>query len=238
MTRPGPPARSIASARMPVPAASNTRVDRAEGADSAGEAGAVTHRRGPQLAGEGVVVLADRADHADALGDGELGGDDADRAAAADQQQRLAAGEVQLPEHAGGGLGRAGQRGGIEPRDRVGLAGPDRRHRVLGVTAQAEQQGRDAVARAGAGDAGPGRVDGAGGLEAEHGARGRGMSLRWPARSSRSVGLGAANGSHHLASGCCIGDLASRHPGNQPSGACIVRSGARMAGYRDARKRG
>ena len=40
--------------------------------------------------------------------------------------------------------------------------------RVLGVPAQAEQQGRDAVTDGHAGDAGPDRVDGAGCLEAEH----------------------------------------------------------------------
>src|SRR5450755_1512162 len=45
--------------------------------------------------------------------------------------------------------------------------------RVLGVPAQAQQQGRDAVAEGRAGDTGPDRVDGACRLEAEHGVRGQ-----------------------------------------------------------------
>ena len=66
-------------------------VDRAQRADPAGQARAVPHRRGSQLAGERFVVLADRADHRDPPGDRELRGDDADRSAAAEQQQRLTA---------------------------------------------------------------------------------------------------------------------------------------------------
>jgi hypothetical protein len=60
-------------------------------------------------------VLADRADHLDPPYDRELGGDDADGSAAAEQQQRLPAGDVQLPQYTDGRLGRAGQRGGIGP---------------------------------------------------------------------------------------------------------------------------
>jgi hypothetical protein len=127
-------------------------------------------------------VLADRADHLDPAGDRELRRNDADRSAAAEQQQRLTARDVQLPQHTDGRLGRAGQRGGIDPRNGVWLAGPDRRHRVLGVTAQAEQQGRDIVAGERAGDAGPDRVDSAGCLEAEHGVRGQreGLEIAGP----------------------------------------------------------
>ena len=84
---------------------------------------------------------------------------------------------VQLPEDARGRLGRAGQRGRIGPRDGLRLAGPDRRHRVLGLPAQAEPQGRDAVTDGRAGDPGPDRVDGARGLEAEHGVRGQRNAL-------------------------------------------------------------
>jgi hypothetical protein len=105
------------------------------------------------IASARVVVFGDRADHLDPLGNRELRRDDADRSAAADQQQRLTALDAQLPEDTGGRLGRAGQRGSIDPRHRVRLAGPDRRHRVLGVTAQAEQQRRDGVAGGRAGDA-------------------------------------------------------------------------------------
>jgi hypothetical protein len=78
-----------------------------------------------------------------------------------------------LVTFSGRGLGRAGQRGGIEPRHRLRLAGPDRRHRVLGVPAQAEQQGRDGIAGGRAGHAGSDRVDRASRLEAEHGIRGQ-----------------------------------------------------------------
>src|SRR5712692_1102030 len=157
-------------------------VHRAQRADPAGQARAVPHRRRSQLAGEHFVVLADRADHLDPPGDRELRRDDADGSAAADQQQRLTALDVQLPEDTDGRLGRAGQRGGIDPRDGVWLAGPDRRHRVLGVPAQAQQQGRDAVAEGRAGDTGPDRVDGACRLEAEHGVRGQrdGLDIAGP----------------------------------------------------------
>jgi hypothetical protein len=47
------------------------------------------------------------------------------------------------------------------------------RHHEPGVTAQAEQQGRDAAADRRAGNTGPDRVDGACCLEAEHGVRGQ-----------------------------------------------------------------
>src|SRR5438105_1499381 len=80
--------------------------------------------------------------------------DDPARSAAAEQQKRLTAPDVQLPEDPDGRLGRAGQRGGIDPRDGVWLAGPDRRQHVLGVPAQAEQQGSDAVADGRADDTG------------------------------------------------------------------------------------
>jgi hypothetical protein len=64
-------------------------------------------------------VLADRADHRHPPGDRELRRDDADRPAAAEQQQRLTALDVQLPQHTDDRLGRARQRGGIDPRDGV-----------------------------------------------------------------------------------------------------------------------
>src|SRR5207244_4165025 len=164
-------ARAIALARTPLPAASNT-ASTAPSADPAGHARAVPYRRRSQLAGERFVLLADRADHLDPPGDRELRRDDADGSAAAEQQQRLTALDVQLSENTDGRLGRAGQRGGIDPRNGVWLAGPDRRQRVLGVPAQAQQQGRDAVADGRAGYPGPDRGDGACCLEAEHSVRG------------------------------------------------------------------
>ena len=78
-------------------------VDRAQRADPVGQARAVAHRGGSQLAaGERFVVLADRADHRDPPGGRELRRDDADGSAAAEQQQRLTAGDVQLPQDTGG----------------------------------------------------------------------------------------------------------------------------------------
>jgi hypothetical protein len=88
----------------------------------------------------------------------------ADGSAAAEQQRVYA----QRSAAAGfdGRLGRAGQRGGIDPR-RFWLAGPDRRHRVLSVTAQANSKGRNGVASGVPVTPGP-HVDGARRLEAEH----------------------------------------------------------------------
>ena len=169
-------------------------VHRAQRADPAGQARAVPHRRRSQLAGERFVVLADRADHLDPPGDRELRRDDADGSAATEQQQRLTALDVQLPEDTDGRLGRAGQRGGIDPRNGVWLAGPDRRHRVLGVTAQAEQQGRYAVADGRAGYTGPDRVDGACCLEAEHGVRGQREDLLDIAGPQDEIGWADAGG--------------------------------------------
>jgi hypothetical protein len=99
--------------------------------------------------------------------------DDADRSTAAKQQQRLTTLDVQLPEDTGGRLGRTRQRGGIDPRNGVWLAGPDRRRRVLGVASQAEKQSRDAVTDGRTGDTGADSVDGARGLEAEDGVGGQ-----------------------------------------------------------------
>src|SRR5262249_14406637 len=76
-----------------------------------------------------------------------------------------------------------------DPRNGVWLAGPDRRHRELGVTAQAEQQGRDAVADGRAGYTGSNRGDGACCLEAEHGVRGQRDVLEIAGPQARSVGL-------------------------------------------------
>jgi hypothetical protein len=59
MTRSGPPARAIASARTPLPAASNT-ASTAPSADPAGQAGAVPHRRRSQLPGRPVPTAAHR----------------------------------------------------------------------------------------------------------------------------------------------------------------------------------
>ena len=86
------------------------RVDWAQRADPAGHAGAIAHRRGAQIAGQRLVVLAYRANHRDPARDRELCRDDADGSAAA-EQQRLPALDVQLPEDTGGRLGRAGQHG-------------------------------------------------------------------------------------------------------------------------------
>ena len=169
-------------------------VHRAQRADPVGHARAVPHRRRSQLAGERFVVLADRADHLDPPGDRELRRDDADGSAAAEQQQRLTALDVQLPENTDGRLGRAGQRGGIDPRDGVWLAGPDRRQRVLGVPAQADQQGRDAVADGRTGDTRPNRVDGACCLEAEHGVRGQREDLLDIAGPQDEIGWADAGG--------------------------------------------
>ena len=83
-------------------------VHRAQRADPVGHARAVPHRRGSQLAGERFVVLADRADHRDSPGDRELRRDDANRPAAAEQQQRLPAGDVQLPQDTDGRLAELG----------------------------------------------------------------------------------------------------------------------------------
>jgi hypothetical protein len=62
-------------------------VHRAQRADPAGQARAVPHRRRSQLARQRFVMLADRADHLDPAGDRELRRNDADRSAAAEQQQ-------------------------------------------------------------------------------------------------------------------------------------------------------
>jgi len=79
MTRSGPPAKAIASARIPCARRVEHGVDRAQRADPGGHARAVADRRGSQFAGERFVVLADHVDHRDPTGDRELRGDDADR---------------------------------------------------------------------------------------------------------------------------------------------------------------
>ena len=105
----GPPARAIASARTPLPAASNT-ASTAASTRTRLAGPAVPHRRRSQLAGERFVLLADRADHLDPPGDRELRRDDADGSAAAEQQQRLTALDVscrRTPTAASAELGSA-----------------------------------------------------------------------------------------------------------------------------------
>src|SRR5712671_6672617 len=167
MTRPGPPARAIASARTPVPAASNT-------ASTAPSARTRPATPAPYRTG---VAPSSRASVSSCSPTALI---TVTPAAAASCVAMMPTDPP--PPHTDGRLGRAGQRGGIDPRHGVWLAGPDRRHRVLGVTAQAEQQGRHAIAGGRAGDPGPDRVDGAGCLEAEHGVTGQreGLEIAGP----------------------------------------------------------
>src|SRR5260221_13341745 len=162
MTRLGPPARAIASARTPLPAASNT-------ASTAPSARTRAARPGPYRTG---VAPSSRASVSSC----------SPTALITLIPRATASCVAMMPEDTDGRLGRAGQRGGIDPRDGVWLAGPDRRRRVLGVPAQAHQQGRDAVPEGRAGDTGPNRVDGACRLEAEHGVRGQrdGLEIAGP----------------------------------------------------------
>jgi hypothetical protein len=70
-------------------------VHRAQRADPASQARAVPHWCCAQLAGERFIMLADSTDHLDPTGDRELRRDNADGSAAAEQQQRLPALDVQ-----------------------------------------------------------------------------------------------------------------------------------------------
>jgi len=119
-------------------------------------------------------VLADRADHLDPPG----GPRAASRmmptgSAAAEQQQRLTALDVQLPENTDG-----------PPSAELGSAAASIHETVSGLRVQIDataysaypprpnSRARDAVADGRAGYPGPNRVDGACCLEAEHGVRG------------------------------------------------------------------
>jgi hypothetical protein len=64
--------------------------------------GAVADWDRAEFPGEFFVARSRGADDGGALGQGQLGGDEADRAAAAEDQQRLDGGDAQLPEGADG----------------------------------------------------------------------------------------------------------------------------------------